>query len=221
MNFLADLALVSDQDDVDEQEPAVTLMTLHAAKGLEFPVVFLVGMETGVFPLARSMENNEEMEEERRLAYVGITRAERKLYLTNAYSRMLYGRVQRNQPSDFVDEIDDQLIQSENQGGLSFGKTSQGLYGGYASQASQATTYRSTPRRTPGKKVAPKVANTGTGADKESWATGDKVTHKKWGTGTVVSVNGTGTDMELDIAFPQQGVKRLLASFAPITKVEE
>lgn len=221
VNFLADLALVSDQDDVDEQEPAVTLMTLHAAKGLEFPVVFLVGMETGVFPLARSMENNEEMEEERRLAYVGITRAERKLYLTNAYSRMLYGRVQRNQPSDFVAEIDDQLIQSENQGGLSFGKTSQGLYGGYASQASQATTYRSTPRRTPGKKVAPKVANTGTGADKESWATGDKVTHKKWGTGTVVSVNGTGTDMELDIAFPQQGVKRLLASFAPITKVEE
>lgn len=221
VNFLADLALVSDQDDVDEQEPAVTLMTLHAAKGLEFPVVFLVGMETGVFPLARSMENNEEMEEERRLAYVGITRAERKLYLTNAYSRMLYGRVQRNQPSDFVAEIDDQLIQSENQGGNAFGQTANGLYGGYASQASQATTYRSTPRRTPGKKVAPKVANTGTGADKESWATGDKVTHKKWGTGTVVSVNGTGTDMELDIAFPQQGVKRLLASFAPITKVEE
>ena len=134
---------------------------------------------------------------------------------------MLYGRVQRNQPSDFVDEIDDSLIKTENEGGQVFGTGQGGLYGGYASQASQTTTYRSKPRRTPGKKVAPKVANTGTGADKHAWQTGDKVAHKKWGTGTVVSVNGTGTDMELDIAFPQQGVKRLLASFAPITKVEE
>lgn len=221
INFLADLALVSDQDDVDEQEPAVTLMTLHAAKGLEFPVIFLIGMEQGIFPLARAMERTDEMEEERRLAYVGITRAKRKLYLTNAFSRMLYGRVQRNQPSDFIDEIDDSLIKTENEGGMAFGTGKGGLYGGYASQASQATTYKAKPRRTPGKKVAPKVANSGTGADQQAWQTGDKVTHKKWGTGTVVSVNGTGTDMELDIAFPQQGVKRLLASFAPITKVED
>ena len=217
-NFLADLALVSDQDDVDEQAPAVTLMTLHAAKGLEFPVVFLVGMEEGIFPLSRAIMEDDELEEERRLAYVGITRAKKKLYLTNAFSRLLYGRIQRNQPSRFVEEINPDLLQFENSnegGGLNehklpFGKTS-----------ATATTYRSQHHhyRDAGKKVKP-VTNTGTGADKVSWKTGDKVQHKKWGQGTVVKVSGTGNDMELDIAFPQQGVKRLLASFAPITKVD-
>ncbi len=215
-NFLADLALVSDQDDVDEQAPAVTLMTLHAAKGLEFPIVFLVGMEEGIFPLSRAVLEDDELEEERRLAYVGITRAKKKLYLTNAYSRLLYGRIQRNQPSRFVKEINPDLLQYENSNDddklserqLPFGKTS-----------ATATTYHHRHHyRDAGRKKAP-VTNTGTGADKVSWKTGDKVTHKKWGQGTVVKVSGTGTDMELDIAFPQEGVKRLLASFAPITKV--
>lgn len=216
-NFLADLALVSDQDDVDEQAPAVTLMTLHAAKGLEFPVVFLVGMEEGIFPLSRAVMENDELEEERRLAYVGITRAKKKLYLTNAFSRLLYGRIQRNQPSRFVEEINPDLLQFENSSEgndlnerkLPFGKTS-----------ATASTYRSQhDYRHAGKRVKP-ITNTGTGADKVSWKTGDKVQHKKWGQGTVVKVSGTGNDMELDIAFPQQGVKRLLASFAPITKVD-
>jgi DNA helicase-2/ATP-dependent DNA helicase PcrA len=131
----------------------------------------------------------------------------------------LYGRIQRNQPSRFVEEINPDLLQYENgnnDAGLSerslpFGKTS-----------ATATTYRSQQKRRykdAGKKKAP-VTNTGTGADKVSWKTGDKVSHKKWGQGTVVKVSGTGNDMELDIAFPQQGVKRLLASFAPITKVD-
>lgn len=218
-DFLAGLALVSDQDDVDEAEHAVTLMTLHAAKGLEFPVIFLIGMEEGVFPLSRAMTDNKELEEERRLAYVGITRAKKKLYITNAFSRMLYGHIQRNRPSEFVEEITPELMQSENQN-QGERSLSGRIAGGssYAFKAATATTYRRPSDA--GKRVAPKT-NTGTGAEKKSWNTGDKVNHKKWGQGTVVSVNGTGENMELDIAFPQQGVKRLLASFAPITKVED
>lgn len=232
-NFLADLALVSDQDDVDEQAPAVTLMTLHAAKGLEFPVVFLVGMEEGIFPLSRAVLEDDELEEERRLAYVGITRAKKKLYLTNAFSRLLYGRIQRNQPSRFVEEINPDLLQFENsnegddltEGKLPFGKCNAATAGTYRSQQAQRSQWNQRSARTThsyrdaGKRVKP-VTNTGTGADKVGWKTGDKVQHKKWGQGTVVKVSGTGNDMELDIAFPQQGVKRLLASFAPITKVD-
>ena len=215
MNFLSDLALVSDQDDVDEEAPKVTLMTLHAAKGLEFPVIFLVGMEEGIFPLYRSLSNEKELEEERRLAYVGITRAKRKLYLTNAYSRMLYGRVQRNQPSQFVEEINDDLIKFENADGSGKAKS---MNTPFAKAAAQATTFTAQ-RRAHGLKHSAKQESTGTGADKKAWKVGDKVQHKKWGQGMVVSVNGSGNDMELDIAFPNEGVKRLLAQFAPITKV--
>lgn len=215
MNFLSDLALVSDQDDVDEEAPKVTLMTLHAAKGLEFPVIFLVGMEEGIFPLYRSLSNEKELEEERRLAYVGITRAKRKLYLTNAYSRMLYGRVQRNQPSQFVEEINDDLIKFENADSSSKAKS---MNTPFAKAAAQATTFTAQ-RRAHGLKHSAKQESTGTGADKKAWKVGDKVQHKKWGQGMVVSVNGSGNDMELDIAFPNEGVKRLLAQFAPIAKV--
>lgn len=215
MNFLSDLALVSDQDDVDEEAPKVTLMTLHAAKGLEFPVIFLVGMEEGIFPLYRSLSNEKELEEERRLAYVGITRAKRKLYLTNAYSRMLYGRVQRNQPSQFVEEINDDLIKFENADSSGKAKS---MNTPFAKAAAQATTFTAQ-RRAHGLKHSAKQESTGTGADKQAWKVGDKVQHKKWGQGMVVSVNGSGNDMELDIAFPNEGVKRLLAQFAPITKV--
>ncbi|MDO4903300.1 MAG: DNA helicase PcrA [Limosilactobacillus sp.] len=218
-NFLSDLALVSDQDEVDEQAPQVTLMTLHAAKGLEFPVVFLVGMEEGIFPLSRAVMEDDELEEERRLAYVGITRAKKKLYLTNAISRLLYGRVQRNMPSRFIDEISPELLQEEggNQGG--FGAMGSTPFDRVASTT--PTWAQRKPKKTykdAGKRVAP-VTNTGTGADKISWKVGDKVAHKKWGQGTVVKVSGTGNDMELDIAFPDNGVKRLLASFAPIERV--
>lgn len=218
-NFLADLALVSDQDDVDEQAPAVTLMTLHAAKGLEFPVVFLVGMEEGIFPLSRAIMEDDELEEERRLAYVGITRVKKKLYLTNAFSRLLYGRIQRNQPSRFVEEINPDLLQFENGDGEPSLNGQKLPFGG---DAATATTYHHQQKhqyRSAGKRVKP-VTNTGTGADKVSWKTGDKVSHKKWGQGTVVKVSGSGNDMELDIAFPDQGVKRLLAGFAPIKKVD-
>lgn len=220
--FLTDLALVSPQDDIEDQENTVTLMTLHAAKGLEFPVVFLIGMEQSIFPMARALNDSEEEEEERRLAYVGITRAQKKLFLTNAMSRVLYGRIQRNPESEFIDEINDDLLEFDNSQSMRtpFGSGQSS----YNQRAATATTYRSPKGHhsyaSAGKRIAPKT-NPGTGADKQSWSAGDKVKHKKWGIGTVVAVNGTGSDMELDIAFPKEGVRRLLATFAPIEKVDE
>ncbi|WP_270791944.1 DNA helicase PcrA [Enterococcus faecium] len=201
--FLNDLALVSDIDNLEEDDSQVTLMTLHAAKGLEFPVVFLIGLEEGIFPLSRALMEESELEEERRLAYVGITRAEEALYLTNAFSRTLYGRTQYNRPSRFVEEIDQELLEIEGM--------------------------RPTPKKTPvfAKKTAysykqPETAvvpsKSATGGENNSWKPGDKVKHKKWGLGTVVRVSGTSKDLELDVAFPSQGVKRLLAAFAPIEK---
>ena len=213
--FLTDLALVSPQDELEDQTNTVTLMTLHAAKGLEFPVVFLIGMEEGIFPLARAKENPEEAEEERRLAYVGITRAKQKLYLTNANSRVLYGRIQRNPASEFVTEISDDLLQQDSPAVRSNAPFTR-LKQGYSTRLATTTTYAA--KQTHSTK---QVANQGTGAEKGNWQAGDKVMHKKWGQGTVVAVNGTGTDMELDIAFPNEGVRRLLASFAPIKKVED
>lgn len=219
-NFLTNLALVSPQDDIEDQANTVTLMTLHAAKGLEFPVVFMIGMEQSIFPLARSLQHSDQEEEERRLAYVGITRAKKKLYLTNAMSRVLYGRIQRNPESEFIDEIDDKLLDYDNVASerIPFAKDQ----AGYAQRAAAATTYHPTKHRyaSAGKRIAPKT-NEGTGADKQAWSAGDKVRHKKWGIGTVVSVNGSGKDMELDIAFPNEGVRRLLATFAPIEKVDD
>lgn len=215
VDFLADLALVSDQDDVAEEPAQVTLMTLHAAKGLEFPVVFLIGMEDGIFPLSRAMEDHDQLEEERRLAYVGITRAKQRLFITNAFSRMLYGRPQRNPQSRFIEEIEPDLLQMDNRTNPGESSvTSLRTPFDRRTASAMSTTYH--------QKTSSSVSvNSGTGADKQAWRTGDKVTHKKWGTGTVVKINGTGEDMELDIAFPQEGVKRLLAAFAPITKVEE
>ncbi|GEK28069.1 DNA helicase PcrA [Furfurilactobacillus siliginis] len=215
VDFLADLALVSDLDNVDEENgQAVTLMTLHAAKGLEFPIVFLMGLEEGIFPLSRSIMEEDELEEERRLAYVGITRAKEKLYLTNAFSRLLYGRVQNNPASRFVEEINPELLQSENH---SAGSITGGPQTPFDKRTASAlsTTYKRKPIGTKSTKVE---RSQGTGADQLSWQAGDKVTHKKWGEGTVVKVNGTGEDAELDIAFPDEGIKRLLAAFAPITK---
>ena len=213
VEFLADLALVSAQDDVEEEPAEVTLMTLHAAKGLEFPVIFLMGLEEGIFPLSRAMLEDDELEEERRLAYVGITRAQEKLYLTNAYSRMLYGRRQTNPQSRFVTEIAPELLH------LDYSETKSGL----------TPSRRDVPfaRRTASAVAKPYAGKTGrvseptgTGAGKVSWTIGDKASHKKWGVGTVVKVNGTGEGAELDIAFPEQGIKRLLAAFAPIKRVD-
>ncbi len=199
--FLTDLALVADIDQLDATEEkeseSVVLMTLHSAKGLEFPVVFLIGMEEGIFPHSRSLDDEEEMEEERRLAYVGITRAEEELFLTSAQMRTLFGRTNINPVSRFVNEIPDELIERVS-------KTSRWA----TSQPTKPSTFRTIT-----------VATT-TGGEAITWKVGDKAEHKKWGIGTVVSVKGEGDDKELDIAFPSPiGIKRLLAKFAPITKV--
>ena len=219
--FLNDLSLVADTDSYEETAQ-VTLMTLHAAKGLEFPVVFLVGMEEGVFPLSRQAEDEDELEEERRLAYVGITRAEAVLYLTNASTRMLFGRTSYNQPSRFLREIDDSLLTYTGQArkaNTSFNATykssvSQSQFGSGVS-LSDAIKGRKSATSSVKQAIgqAPKVV-----AD---WGIGDIAQHKKWGNGTVLDVSGTGSNMELKIAFPEVGLKRLLAQMAPITKVEK
>ncbi|MDQ0163218.1 DNA helicase PcrA [Aeribacillus alveayuensis] len=202
--FLTDLALIADIDQLDNEEEttkdAVVLMTLHSAKGLEFPVVFLIGMEEGVFPHSRSLMEEAEMEEERRLAYVGITRAEEELYITNAEMRTLFGRTNMNPESRFIDEIPDDLIEN------------------VSVQKKNTRTFAR--RTTPNIRPSSKPTLTKTSGDAVDWAVGDKAEHKKWGIGTVVSVKGSGEDKELDIAFPSPvGIKRLLAKFAPIEKV--
>lgn len=204
--FLNDLALLSDVDSYEEESSQVTLMTLHAAKGLEFPVVFLVGMEENVFPSSRSLTEDKDVEEERRLAYVGITRAEEKLYITNAFSRMLYGRSQYNRPSRFISEINQTLLEETSNRPAA---TNQG----YVSPQVIKPVYHQPTRAAVSNKQM-------TGAHASDWSIGDKVNHKKWGQGTVVKLISSGQDTELFIAFPQQGVKRLLAAFAPIEKIE-
>ncbi|APT46359.1 DNA helicase PcrA [Bacillus safensis] len=208
VTFLTDLALVADIDKLDENEEedqdAVILMTLHAAKGLEFPVVFLMGMEEGVFPHSRSLMEDAEMEEERRLAYVGITRAEEELYLSSAKMRTLFGRTNMNLESRFIREIPADLLDNLNEK-----KETKTPFG--------QTRERPQRRGPVSRPQTQTIQNTGGGSI--GWAVGDKAAHKKWGVGTVVSVKGSGDSTELDIAFPSPtGIKRLLAAFAPIEK---
>ncbi|MEJ8777237.1 DNA helicase PcrA [Pseudogracilibacillus sp. ICA-222130] len=204
VDFLTDLALISDIDNMDEVEETekITLMTLHSAKGLEFPVVFLIGMEENLFPHSRSLDDEEEMEEERRLAYVGITRAEEQLFLTNAKMRTLYGRTQYNPVSRFIQEIPIDLLEG-------YERVEQSMFGSLSS--TKTTSVK------PSRQKAKKLATTG--AESVGWKAGDKVEHAKWGVGTVVKVTNSGDDTELDVAFQAPaGIKRLLAKFAPIKK---
>lgn len=225
--FLNDLALIADTDDGAQETSEVTLMTLHAAKGLEFPVVFLIGMEENVFPLSRAAEDPDELEEERRLAYVGITRAEKVLFLTNANSRLLFGRTSYNRPTRFINEISSDLLTYQglarpantsfkasysNGGGTTFGKgmsLSQALRERKRQAAPSALTSSSLP-----------FGNGNQSGAKESvaWSIGDIAIHKKWGEGTVLEVSGSGNTQELKINFPEVGLKKLLASVAPIEK---
>ena len=210
-DFLAEVSLLSDQDDLANNDDQVALMTLHAAKGLEFPVVFLVGMEDGLFPLSRALMEDDQLEEERRLAYVGITRAKRELFLTNAYSRMMYGRMQNNPPSRFLEEIDQDDLDIENSVPITFSNDN---------YQTQTAPFANADERARAQVYTPKIKPAGAvGAEKKGWNVGDQVEHKSWGKGVVTKVNGKGEDMELDIAFSGKGIKRLLAAFAPIKKV--
>lgn len=215
--FLTDLALVADIDKLDddgEKADSVVLMTLHSAKGLEFPVVFLLGLEEGVFPHSRSLMEEAEMEEERRLAYVGITRAEEELYITNAQMRTLFGRTSMNPASRFIREIPEELLEDARPKPKA---KSASPFGGSPSRPATRAGVSAPGVTRPA--VTRPVANS-TGGDALGWKVGDKAQHGKWGVGTVVSVKGDGESMELDIAFPSPtGIKRLLAKFAPIQKM--
>ncbi len=214
-NFLTNVALVSDIDNADLEDDRVTLMTLHAAKGLEFPVVFMAGMEEGLFPHARALMNERELEEERRTCYVGITRAQRKLYLTCAKMRLMFGKTVVYPPSRFLEEIPDEdierLVARQNAYGFAAQPSgSAGRFGaGFRGGASEM-------------KTAPLPAADRAAIRPDSsvvWKAGDKAKHGKWGVGTVVSVKGSGEEVELHIAFPDQGVKALMQKYAPIVKV--
>lgn len=204
--FLTEVALVADVDQWDEEVDTVPLMTMHAAKGLEFPVVFLVGMEEGVFPHMRALDNEEEMEEERRLCYVGITRAEEKLFLTTCLSRTLYGQTKANPESRFLREIPTELIEES---GMNRGQGRTWGGGGHLQHHQRASSV-------PGGLRIPKSM----GADLSlTWEVGDQVEHRKWGKGQIIERNGSGDDLELVVLFAEPiGVKKLLARFAPISK---
>lgn len=233
--FLNDLALIADTDDGEAEAAEVTLMTLHAAKGLEFPVVFLIGMEEGVFPLSRASEEPDELEEERRLAYVGITRAEEILFLTNANTRTLFGKTGYNRPSRFLREISDDLLQyqglarpANSSFGVRFTKEEPIQFGHGMSlqQALQTRKANAQPQKHTGGAQPFSKATGGLPFSKASdsgnsatdWEIGDIAHHKKWGDGTVLEVTGSGKTQELKIKFPEVGLKKVLASVAPIVK---
>ena len=203
-DFLENVALVSDVDEFEEEESKVTLMTLHAAKGLEFPIVFLVGMDEGLFPHSRTLLDESQIEEERRLAYVGITRAERQLYVTNASTRTMYGRISAYLPSRFLDEIPQDLVEDYKHRS-SMPDRSQGQV-----PSQQRLSILSKPIATNLPKKRPVDS---------SWKAGDKVRHKLWGVGTVLEVIGSGENMQLRLQFPTKGTRQVVVKFAPLEKV--
>lgn len=218
--FLTELSLLTDVTE-DEEGNQITLMTMHAAKGLEYPYVFIVGMEEGLFPLRRSLESDDQLEEERRLAYVGMTRAEQVLFLTAARNRLLYGRYQSNVPSRFIEEIDRELVefvgptfQSRSATSRDYRSNSSATSRSSANKvviAAKRPTRSTRPTRTLGK--------TTTSGPAETWAVGERVDHKAWGLGTIVKVDQSKKDTVLSVAFKDQGIKELLPSLAPIKRV--
>ncbi|WP_030609794.1 DNA helicase PcrA [Streptomyces sclerotialus] len=218
-DFLEQVALVADSDQIpDEDEEGtgvITLMTLHTAKGLEFPTVFLTGMEDGVFPHMRALGQTKELEEERRLAYVGITRAQERLYLTRSTMRSAWGQPQYNPQSRFLEEIPDEYVEWKRTGpatpSASMGGLSSGLSGG--GFGSSVTSSRS--------KAGPSGFATRRAKDRQvvALAIGDRVSHDSFGLGTVVGVKGSGDNAEATIDFGGEKPKRLLLRYAPVEKL--
>lgn len=210
-NFLTHVSLVSDTDNAETYDERVTLMTLHSAKGLEFPVVFMAGMEEGIFPHSRTLLDESEIEEERRICYVGITRARRKLYLTNARMRTIFGRTNMFPPSRFLEEIPENVLESavnqHNKNSFLSVRTGNDNTDFARSNATITAAGKT-------EKLNAVKPNTSV-----EWRPGDKAQHSKWGIGTVADVRGSGENQELKIAFPGQGIKSLAVKFAPLTKV--
>ena len=197
--FLEKVSLVADADEIPDGEDhggVVTLMTLHTAKGLEFPTVFLTGLEDGIFPHSRTLDDPKEIEEERRLAYVGLTRAEKRLYLSRAEYRLTFGSPRYNPASRFLDEIPTELIEWRNNNANSYA----------ASAIRKSRIPSAPPPRATGKKSTAMVL-----------AVGQRVSHDTFGLGTVVALSGEGDKAEATINFGQYGDKRLLLRYAPVT----
>ena len=212
--FLAQIALISDVDQTEQSDGTVTLMTFHAAKGLEFPAVFMAGMEEGLFPHSRTLLDDTEIEEERRTCYVGITRAERRLYLTYARQRTIYGRTEMSRPSRFLAEIPEELVEHKEAD----------FFGGTDLRApSNIWSERST--RTERKRYMPPPQHTAADGSvirpdaSAAFQAGDAVRHSKWGDGRIVAISGSGEDAELSIAFPGEGIKKFVQKYAPILKL--
>ena len=220
--FLEDVALISDIDSYNEDEDAVVLMTLHSAKGLEFPVVFIPGMEEGIFPGNQSMFSEEDLEEERRLAYVGITRAKKKLYLISSQQRMLYGQTSRNMPSRFLREIPSSVIDDQSVvARRSTGFTS--AHPGFSSGARGGSSYTSSSKIGSARQSsnsAHKFGQAGNAAQKSNvdYNVGDTVSHKSFGTGTILTITPMGGDMLLEVAFDKAGTKKMMANYARLEK---
>ena len=213
-DFLAQIALISDVDQTEQSDGTVTLMTFHAAKGLEFPAVFMAGMEEGLFPHSRTLLDDTEIEEERRTCYVGITRAERRLYLTYARQRTIYGRTEMSRPSRFLTEIPEELVEHKEAD----------FFGGTDLRApSNIWSERST--RTERKRYMPPPQHTAADGSvirpdaSAAFQAGDAVRHSKWGDGRIVAISGAGEDAELSIAFPGEGIKKFVQKYAPILKL--
>ena len=206
-DFLEQVSLVSDTDDLAD-DSMLTLMTLHSAKGLEYPVVFLVGMEEGVFPHFRSLTEPDELEEERRLAYVGITRARQRLYLTHAWHRTVHGTPMYNPPSRFLEEIPEELV--DNRGGSRSRSTRSG------SDRYSASSFAGRERMV----EAPQATRNLVEADPDPvrLVVGDDVNHATFGLGVVTDVKGAGGDAEITVNFTTAGSKVLMASFARLEK---
>lgn len=220
--FLEDVALISDIDSYNEDEDAVVLMTLHSAKGLEFPVVFIPGMEEGIFPGNQSMFSEEDLEEERRLAYVGITRAKKKLYLISSQQRMIYGQTSRNMPSRFLREIPSSVIDDQSVvARRSTGFTS--AHSGFSSGARGGSSYTSSSKIGSARQSsnsAHKFGQAGNAAQKSNvnYNVGDTVSHKSFGTGTILTITPMGGDMLLEVAFDKAGTKKMMANYARLEK---
>ena len=220
--FLEDVALISDIDSYNEDEDAVVLMTLHSAKGLEFPVVFIPGMEEGIFPGNQSMFSEEDLEEERRLAYVGITRAKKKLYLISSQQRMLYGQTSRNMPSRFLREIpssviDDQSVVARRSTGFTTPRTA---YANASRNELGHSSHNKIGSYTQSSSSAHKFGQAGNAAQKNNidFKVGDTVCHKSFGTGTVLTITPMGGDMLLEVAFDKAGTKKMMANYARLEK---
>ncbi len=226
--FLEQVSLVSDTDDIDEEDSSVTLMTLHAAKGRESPVVFLIGMEDGVFPHIRSLGEPDELEEERRLAYVGITRAMEKLHLTSAWSRMMHGQTQYNPPSRFLEEIPSELLAAQGGNRMLRSRRDRGgggrTYGGGGDATPTGRTFGGGAGSSHADDVveaALAAANkpTPSGAEALGLKVGDDVRHTQWGEGVITDIAGVGDKAEASVYFGSVGEKRLLLGWAPLEKI--